>query len=81
LLNLCLFKTSSYGGAVTVFNNKGIIEKVIPLPVRAAGEKVQIEDTFSQLYGKLGSQLENKELLILRDGRATKEEKEQLPQV
>jgi argonaute-like protein implicated in RNA metabolism and viral defense len=54
---------------------------VIPLPVRAAGEKVQIEYIFSQLYGKLGSQLENKKLLILRDGRATKEEKEQLPQV
>ena len=44
-------------------------------------KKVQIEDIFSQLYGKLGSQLENKNLLILRDGRATKEEKEQLPQV
>jgi len=57
VLNLCLFKTSSYGGAVTVFNNKGIIEKVTPLPVRAAGEKVQILDIFSQLYGKLGSQI------------------------
>ena len=54
---------------------------MISLPVRAVGEKVQIEDISSQLYGKLGSQLENKELLILRDGRVTKEEKEQLPQV
>jgi hypothetical protein len=35
----------------------GIIEKVTPLPVRAAGEKVQIEDILSQLYGKLGSQI------------------------
>ena len=54
------FKTSNYGGAVTVFNNKGIIEKVISLPVRAVGEKVQIEDIFSQLYGKLGSQLKTR---------------------
>ena len=30
---------------------------MISLPVRAAGEKVQIEDILSQLYGKLGSQI------------------------
>jgi len=68
------FRNSSYGGAITVFDNKGIIRKVVPIPLRASGEKTEIEDVFNILNNAMNMELEGKKLLILRDGRAPKEE-------
>ena len=63
-------------GGISVINKKGILEKLIPLKIHTNGEKIDLSMFLEELSVHL--YLKNKKILILRDGKLTKSEKESI---
>lgn len=54
------------GGAISVFNKNGLIEAIIPVSITTAGEQINIGKLLDTL--SLYTNIQDKNLLILRDG-------------
>ena len=63
-------------GGISVINKYGILEKLIPIKVLTNGEKIDLSLFLEELSVHLN--LKNKSLLLLRDGKLTKSEKESI---
>ena len=63
-------------GGISVINKEGILEKLIPLKIRTNGEKIDLSMFLEELSVHLP--LKDKKILMLRDGKLTKNEKESI---
>lgn len=63
-------------GGISVINKNGILEKLIPVKIHTNGEKVDLSMFLEELSVYLP--LKDKKILILRDGKLTKNEKESI---
>ena len=63
-------------GGISVINKEGILEKLIPIKIHTNGEKIDLSMFLEELSIHLD--LKNKNILILRDGKLTKNEKESI---
>jgi len=63
-------------GGISIINREGILEKLIPIKVHTNGEKIDLSMFLEELSIHLD--LKNKNILMLRDGKLTKNEKESI---
>jgi len=63
-------------GGISVINKEGVLEKLIPIKIHTNGEKIDLSMFLEELSVHLF--LKNKKILILRDGKLTKNEKESI---
>lgn len=70
------------GGSAVMFDSQGYIRKIIPVEIgEQMGESIDMKEFFKDMvvqFGKFGIDLEGKSILILRDGKITKDEEEGL---
>jgi len=63
-------------GGISIINREGILEKLIPIKVHTNGEKIDLSMFLEELSIHLD--LKSKNILMLRDGKLTKNEKESI---
>ena len=69
-----LYGNRNTAGGISVINKKGFLEKLIPIKIPTNGEKIDLSLFLEEVSIHL-KDLQNKNLLILRDGKLTQSEK------
>ena len=63
-------------GGISIINKEGVLEKLIPIKVHTNGEKIDLSMFLEELSVHLD--LKGKNILMLRDGKLTKNERESI---
>jgi homologs of the eukaryotic argonaute protein len=68
----------SIGGCAIIYDSSGILKKIVPISFPQKGEKTDLKFVFQKLKDRNDIELENKKILVLRDGRVHDNELEDL---
>ena len=72
------FGKRSIGGCSVIFDNNGKIEKIIPIEARTGGEIIDLKKVLEKIQDGEYLNFKGKRVLILRDGRASLSEIDEL---